>query len=268
MGIGKHHLKKHLCRVIIVLGGFLLQSLGFCQPAPSKIGISKASPNYVNWLKQADPSVQTIDLYVLPISTAVQELSQCSGLLLTGGEDVYPGRYGKEYDTVRCTEMNPHRDSLDMALIEKALALKMPVVGICRGHQILNVFLGGTLIIDIPKDFGKNTLHQCDDYLHCFHNVVVRKSTLLAKISGSASSQATTNHHQAIDRLSTQLISNATADDKLIEGIEWKNPEGKSFLLGVQWHPERMDRSNPLSGKIADEFLRQSTAYSFKHKKN
>lgn len=248
--------------VSIILTGFIMLNQALCQPAPLKIGISKASPNYVNWLKRSDPGVQTVDLYMMPIATAVQELGQCSGLLLTGGEDVYPGRYGHESDTLRCTEMNPHRDSLDMALIEKALGLKMPVIGVCRGHQVLNVFLGGTLIIDIPEDFGKRITHQCDDYLHCFHEVNVKKSSMLQSISLCASAPVTTNHHQAVDQLSPMLVSNAASDDSLIEGIEWQNPENKSFLIGVQWHPERMDSSNPLSSRIAEEFLLHAATYS------
>jgi putative glutamine amidotransferase len=267
MDFNTRSLKKHQSMLISMVAGFLLLNHAYCQPVPLKIGISKASPNYVNWLKRADSSIQPVDLYTLPVAEAVLQLGLCDGLLLTGGEDVYPGRYGKEYDTLRCTEMNPHRDTLDMALIGKALALKMPVVGICRGHQILNVYLGGTLIIDIPKDVANPAIHQCDDYLHCFHPVNLGKSTMIARISRCDSAQVTTNHHQAVDRLSPLLISNASSEDKLTEGIEWKDPEGKSFLLGVQWHPERMDRTNPLSGSIADEFIRQATTYSRKFQK-
>ena len=263
----KNRINRLFILTVLLTGLFFLNQ-ALCQPAPMKIGLSKASPNYVNWLKRADPSIQTIDLYKLTFSMAIQQLGVCSGLLLTGGEDVWPGRYGKASDTLRCTEMNPHRDSLEMALIEKALALKMPVVGVCRGNQILNVYLGGTLIIDIPKDYGKSTIHQCEDYLNCFHSVNVRKTTLLARISQCDSARVTTNHHQAVDRLSPLLISNATSDDKLIEGIEWKNPEGKSFLLGVQWHPERMDPTNPLSGQLVTEFIRQSDIYFNQHQKN
>ena len=264
MGNNKQFFTKHFFAVTLLLTGLLFLDQAFCQQAPLVIGLSKTSPNYVNWLKRADTAVQTIDLFLLPISKAVEQLGQCSGLLLTGGEDVWPGRYGREPDTMRCTEMNPHRDSLDFALIKKALELKMPIVGVCRGHQILNVYLGGTLIIDIPQDFGKRTIHQCDDYLKCFHAVNVVKTTMLSKISMCGSAQVTTNHHQAVDFLSPQLVPNSTSDDNLIEGIEWKNPEGKSFLLGVQWHPERMDRSNALSGPVAKEFLVQAATYSNK----
>ena len=259
--------RQSVLLVALILAMFFINNQPFCQNASLKIGISKASLNYLIWLKRADSSIQTVDLYYLPITLAVQELSLCNGLLLTGGEDVWPGRYGKEYDTLRCIEMNPHRDSLDMALIETALAKKIPVIGICRGHQILNVYLGGTLIIDIPEDFGTRITHQCDDYQHCFHAVNVRKASMLGAISKCDSARVTTNHHQAVDHLSPIFIANAWSDDNLIEGIEWQDPEGKSFLLGVQWHPERMDLTNPLSGLIADEFIRQATTYAIQHQK-
>ena len=74
----------------------------------------------------------------------------------------------------------------------------------------------------------------------------------------------TSNHHQAVDILSPELVANAYAGDNLVEGVEWKHPAGKSFLLGVQWHPERMEKSNPLSGPLADEFIRQATIYALK----
>ena len=248
-----------------LLAGFLPPDHGFSQTPILKIGLSKSTRNYEDWLKRSNPAVILINLYVLPIDSALRELSQCDGLLLTGGEDLYPGWYGKEYDTARCTEMNRHRDSLDIALISKALDVKMPVFAVCRGHQILNVFLNGTLIIDIPKDVGTKVIHQCDDYLHCFHSVMVPKKSLLSKISHCDSAMVTSNHHQAIERLSPLLIANACSNENLIEGIEWQHPAGKSFLLGVQWHPERMEKKNPLSGPLADEFIRQAELYSALH---
>jgi len=191
-------------------------------------------------------------------------LNGCSGLLLSGGEDVYPAWYGKEFDTSRCTEMNRRRDSLEMALIGKALEKKMPVFGVCRGEQILNVYLGGKLLIDLPTDYKGDIHHQCGDYLKCFHSVKVVPNTLLHRISGVDSSVVTTNHHQAVDILSPLLTSNANSNNQLVEGIEWLNPEGKSFLIGVQWHPERMDEKNPLSGALAKEFIIQAKQFSRK----
>ncbi|MEI7980968.1 MAG: gamma-glutamyl-gamma-aminobutyrate hydrolase family protein, partial [Bacteroidota bacterium] len=111
---------------LLPVSGILIQ--GCSGNAPVQIGISKASENYIRWLKRADTTVRTVDLYALPIDSAMNILKKCSALLLTGGEDVYPGWYGKENDTSRCTEMNRHRDSLDMALISVALERKMPVI--------------------------------------------------------------------------------------------------------------------------------------------
>ncbi|HPS63844.1 MAG TPA: gamma-glutamyl-gamma-aminobutyrate hydrolase family protein, partial [Bacteroidales bacterium] len=229
------------------------------------IAISKASPNYVNWLKRSDPGVVTLDLYKLKVADAVEKLAGCSALLVTGGEDVFPGRYGKITDTSRCTEMNPYRDSLEIALIQAALARKMPVAGVCRGEQIINVALGGTLVIDLPADVGKKVTHQCDDYLHCFHGVRVMAGRLLPAICRVDSGTVTTNHHQAVERLAPGLAAGAFSGDGVVESIEWENPGGKSFLVAVQWHPERMEASNPLSGPLADEFLRQAALYSSKN---
>jgi putative glutamine amidotransferase len=246
----------------------LFSGYGFSQGVSLRIGLSKASPNYENWLKRSDPAVIPVNLYLLPVDSALQELGRCDCLLVTGGEDVYPGLYGQEADTARCPEMNRHRDSLDFALIAQALDAKMPVFAVCRGLQIVNVFLKGTLIIDIPEDVGTRVIHQSDDYLHCFHSVTVPPNSLLSTVSKCDAAMVTSNHHQAIKHLSPMLVANAFSKDNLIEGIEWRHAAGKSFLLGVQWHPERMEKSNPLSGPLAEEFLRQAVLYKTVHQKN
>jgi len=231
---------------------------GCTREKPVKIAFSKATPNYTNWIKRTDSTLILINLYSLSIDSALRVLDECSGLILTGGEDIYPGNYGRECDTGKCTGFDRYRDTLELMLISKAFELKMPVVGICRGNQILNVYLGGKLIINIPSDFNKPVTHQCEDYLHCFHTVYIAPKTVLRQITKCDSAPVTTNHHQAIQMLSPMLRENAWSGDGLIEGIEWRNPNGKSFLIGVQWHPERMEKTNGLSGNLAGEFIRQA----------
>jgi len=231
-----------------------------------RIAVSKASPNYIQWLKKASPDVQIVNLYILKKNVALEVLGNCDGLLLTGGEDIYPGWYGKETESGRCTWSNLRRDSLEITVLTKAMEMKMPVFGICRGHQLLNVYLGGKLIIDIPTDYGQGVTHMCRDYLHCTHEVYVQRNSSLYELTGIDSAAVTTNHHQAVDILSPLLIVNARSSDGLIEGMEWLNPEGKNFLMGVQWHPERMDYNNPLSGKLAVRFVSECEAYSKKRK--
>ena len=235
-----------------------------CGTADSKlkIALSKSSPNYVQWLKRARPDLQIINLYTMNKNVASDVLENCDGLLLTGGEDVYPGWYGKAPQSSRCTGFNLRRDSLEMAAINKAIELGLPVFGICRGQQLLNVYLGGTLIIDIPTDYGQTVTHMCRDYLHCFHEVYVQRNSNLYRITEADSAEVTTNHHQAVDFLSPLLTIGARSSDGLIESIEWMHPEGKNFLMGVQWHPERMEKANLLSGKLAEKFLFECDIHS------
>lgn len=260
-----------------------------------KIAVSKATKNYIDWLRKADSGVVFINLYNVSVDSALTELNQCSGLLVTGGEDIQPEYYGKSTEKSLCGDMDPKRDTLEIALIKKALSMNMPVLGICRGEQILNVALGGTLIVDIPlffkpalgtrysapgnrepetenrepehKSASAIIVHQCPDYLKCYHSVTVLPKSLLRTITGCDTGFVTSNHHQAVDQLAPGLRYNAFSQDGLIEGIEWDNPDGKSFLIGVQWHPERMDTSNSMSGKLLRRFYSESEYYFKNHNK-
>jgi putative glutamine amidotransferase len=259
--------------IIIFLVFSILAFFTGCNPSkkePMKIAVTKASRNYINWLKKGDSTLIPIDMFTMGIDTALESLGKCSGLLVTGGEDVQPDYYGQAGERHLCKEMDPRRDTMEIALIKKALELKMPVLGICRGEQILNVTLGGSLIADIPAHFEHlpriyHITHQCEDYLRCVHSVHVFPNTLLHSIVGRDTGFVNTNHHQAADRLASGLVCNARSLDGLTEGIEWETYQGKSFMIGVQWHPERMDTSNPLSGKLLREFISQSQG--FKRKK-
>jgi len=270
--------------IIFILAALFIHLFFFSSAAAKKhvtIAVTKTSPNYVNWLKRADTSVVILDMYNLSLNEAVKKLETCSGLLITGGEDILPAFYHKPELEKYCQDSDVRRDSLEIALIEKAFSMKMPVFGICRGEQILNVALGGTLIADIPKYFAdqaklsgpKNNnqtsdinrskvLHQCEDYLKCYHAVHVVPGTLLSSILASGSGSVASNHHQAVETLAPGIRCNARSEDGLTEGIEWQQPAGKSFMIGVQWHPERMENKNDFSGKLLQEFFLQVIKYS------
>src|ERR1035437_1282100 len=159
---------------------------------PLRIGLSFSMPNYENWIHHADNSVVLIDFKKIPIDSAKNLLATCDGLLLTGGEDVVPAYYGKAADSLRCTT-NPHRDSLEFALIQLAIKMQLPILGVCRGEQILNVALGGTLIIDIPKDHPSTVIHQLEDYTKCYHPVHLGNTSNLKTICGVANGMVTSN---------------------------------------------------------------------------
>jgi len=231
-----------------------------------KIAISKASPDksytaYTNWIHSADSNLVTINMYEFTIDSALTLLEGCSGLLLTGGEDVFPGNYGKINDTARCGEFDLKRDSLELALINKALELNIPILGICRGQQIINVALGGSLIIDIPSDYDTNVIHRIPDSYKCFHDVSLENGTKLVWATNEMTGSVNSCHHQAIDLLADGLKVSARAIDGIIEAIEWDEMSDQSFLMGVQWHPEQMDLDNPLSKSVLEYFMMQIKAF-------
>ena len=224
------------------------------QHQPIRLAMSKATENYINWIHRIDSTVQIFDLYTLPEDSAVKIMRSCHGILFTGGEDVNPAFYRQPADTVQC-EMDKSRDSLEFSLIRVALKKKIPILGICRGLQILNVAMGGTLVVDIPTDYPTTIPHKCEDYTKCHHPVKITDNTLLKEVSKSNTGWVNTNHHQAIATPGKGLKISARSDDGLPEAIEWADPKDKGYLMAVQWHPERMEKDNPLSDPLARAFL-------------
>lgn len=236
------------------------------------IAISKGSGSegylmYAPWLKNIDTNICVVDLYVLDVKKAVDTLKYCSGLLLSGGPDVHPGRYGIAKDSVRCDYIDRRRDTLEFAIIKEAERLKMPILGICRGLQILNVYYGGSLIVDIPSDYKTKISHRSmDTNAIAMHKVNIDKESSLFKLTNLSEGVVNSYHHQAIKKLAKKLKITARAEDGIPEAIEWKNPHSKPFLMAVQWHPERLDYNHPLSKSLSEEFIKYVKKYQEKRK--
>ncbi|MFK5856364.1 MAG: gamma-glutamyl-gamma-aminobutyrate hydrolase family protein [Bacteroidota bacterium] len=233
-----------------------------------RIAISKeksASSNtkYADWLLRHNVEIEYFNLYPMGIDSAIKVLNTCNGLLLTGGRDVFPANYGKIDDTARCGSFDQYRDSLEFALIEMAIASKMPIFGVCRGEQILNVSQGGTLYIDIPTDFDTLVSHRLSDWSRAYHPVRLVNNTIINEICiGVKDADVVTNHHQGIEHVGTGLLISAYSEDNLPEAIEWENGKGKGFLMAVQWHPEAMDTLHPLSAPLAKKFLLEAASFN------
>lgn len=165
--------------------------------------------------------------------------TRASGLVLCGGVDVVPERYGEEVlnDTV---ETLPERDALEWALVEGAREAKVPVWGVCRGIQVLNVFLGGSLWQDIPTQKPSDIPHSINQPKdHIAHTVqVVRPEMPLGEILGRETPRVNSRHHQAIKRLADGLIPVAESPDGLIEAVVLDRPDW--WVHAVQWHPENL----------------------------
>jgi putative glutamine amidotransferase len=226
----------------------------------SKISGTPRYSLYTKWLENFQP-ITSFDCTQVSVNDAVANLSKCNGLVLTGGEDIHPGKFGKEFDISRC-EIDENRDALEFALLEKALELKLPILAICRGLQLCNVYFGGTLIIDIPEDVPNSFEHRRLNDTDSIHSISVESGSLLKKISGEFDGFINSAHHQSIEHLPEKLIATAKSEDGIIEAIEFKEYLNEPFFLGVQWHPERMEYSSPFSGKIAEHFLFEVASHS------
>lgn len=182
--------------------------------------------------------------------TADRVLDGLDGLILTGGKDVDPARYGQLPH--RCTdEPDRVRDAWEFALVDGALRRGMPVLGICRGAQVLNVALGGTLIQHLPDVIG-HTHHQKGNAVFGTSAVWTEPGTRLADLIGTTS-DAQCYHHQAIDHLGDGLIVSARDDDGVIEAVELdRAAHPGEWVVAVQWHPEeRLDDLRLFAGVVA-----------------
>ena len=176
---------------------------------------------------------------ISPDATDAADLvaSRLDGLMLVGGADVDPATYGETpwNDTV---SPGPERDALELALLDSALDRGLPVLAICRGHQVLNVSRGGALWQDLPTQRPNGLNHRQAGEPHTVgHEVRIERGSLLHRIVGSEQVDANSFHHQAVRTLGRGLQPTAWSADGLVEALE---DPAHPFVLGVQWHPEEM----------------------------
>lgn len=185
-------------------------------------------------------SVGLVPLVLPPVAPYVAEraLESAAGLVLTGGEDVDPREYG---DIVRPASGKAHhaRDHAELALARQAHARRVPTLAICRGAQLMNVALGGTLVQDIPTQRPGALPHDRSlDRRERVHAVRVVEDSGLAKALGATALAVNSSHHQSIDRVAPPLRITAHAEDGIVEGVEAMDPDW--WMLAVQWHPEEL----------------------------
>jgi putative glutamine amidotransferase len=186
-------------------------------------------------------SLRDAGLEPVDLSAPGQSLDGCVGLLLTGGADIDPRLYRQD-PGAQTQEWNRERDDFEIELLHEALGVDMPVLAICRGHQLLNVCLGGGLLQHIDSE--EHRALNDEGHSSRWHEVSLSRGSRLASIYGFEKVHVNSRHHQAVTRevLSRGLRVAAVSDDGLVEGVE---SESHAWVVGVQWHPERDEEQTP-----------------------
>ena len=188
-----------------------------------------------------------------PDDDAEAFLTRFDALLLVGGGDVDPDRYGDIARHLQLYGMNAERDRMEVGLVLAADRLRMPTLAICRGIQVMNVAFGGTLHQHLPdvEAFADHRRPAGEGFLH---EVKVLESSRLAEATGSAALRCYSAHHQGLDRLAEGLTATGWAEDGLVEAAE--RPEG--WVVGVQWHPEHTAADDPTQQALFDALVRRA----------
>ncbi|HTD93991.1 MAG TPA: gamma-glutamyl-gamma-aminobutyrate hydrolase family protein [Chitinophagaceae bacterium] len=225
-------------------------------------GSREKQDNYLRWLNDSKVVPQG-DLEIIEFSTErnnAGEMKKCDALLLSGGVDIEPALYGSSAGYENEPDVfDRERDLFEQVLFAESQYAKKPVLAVCRGMQLVNCILGGTL----KQDLGiiGNAAHKAEALTDREHGVNIERDTLLQSIAGERSARVNSAHHQALERIGKGLRVNCLADDGTVEGIEWAHPMDRPFFLGIQWHPERMFRFNlensPLSASVRDRFMNE-----------
>ena len=203
-----------------------------------------AQLKYVESLERAGAAVRWIGLE--EPCQAMQEALTCDGLLLPGGGDMAPAFFGQQ-PLPACGKPNPLRDAAEPLLLQAFWRAGRPILGICRGVQVLNICLGGDIYQDIAP------MERCphNDHWDPAHDIVIRRDSLLWQAFGTPTVRVNSQHHQAVNRVAPGLTVTALSEDGFVEAVE---APGHAFCLGVQWHPEWLSAEHPAQQRIFDLF--------------
>jgi putative glutamine amidotransferase len=204
--------------------------------------------NYVQAVQRAGGMALLLPPDAALVEDPAQALDSIDGLLLAGGADIDPAAYGQlpHPETVGTV---PERDAFEIALVRGAIVREVPVLGICRGMQLINVALGGTLRQHLPDEVGHSEHRRViGSFDGADHDVSLMEGSLVARATGERSHATKSHHHQGVDRLGEGLVlSGVSVLDEVPEAIELP---GRRFVLGVQWHPEADERSSVIEALV------------------
>jgi putative glutamine amidotransferase len=209
--------------------------------------------NYVHAVQRAGGLVAMLPPDPQLTEDPEQALELIDGLILAGGADIDPASYGERPHPETVSTV-PERDAFEIALTRAAIERDMPLLGICRGMQLINVACGGTLLQHLPDRYGHHEHRRVvGSFDGAEHDVLLTEGSLAARAAGELSHATKSHHHQGVDRLGEGLTrSGVSTLDELTEAIEWGGGSSeRRFVLGVQWHPEA-DLASSVVGALVD----------------
>ncbi|MDF2660087.1 MAG: gamma-glutamyl-gamma-aminobutyrate hydrolase [Paenibacillus sp.] len=206
---------------------------------------------YSDWIIRAG-GIPVIVPFGLGEAEVRRLCGKTDGLMLTGGADIDPSYYGEE-PLKELGRITPERDRLEVLLIREYASAGKPIFAICRGEQVLNVALGGSLYQDIYSQCKTIQHSQKAPTSHLSHAVTADEGSLVARIAGTTSFKVNSFHHQAVKQPAPGMRITARAGDGTVEAIE--SESGDRFVLGVQWHPEETAGTDDISRKLFEAFV-------------
>lgn len=198
----------------------------------------------------------------LPSRALIAEsVARADGVLLTGGDDLQPELYaGALSQKLRRTvsEPEPERDLFELMLVDEVFRQRKPLLAICRGHQLVNVAFGGTLIVDIPSQVPRPLRHaRMDRKCSVVHEAKIAPGSLLGKITGRTRLGVNSTHHQAVGKVAEPFVVTAQSSDGVVEAMELKpGQERLPFFVAVQFHPERLCDRHAAHRRLFESFVR------------
>ena len=216
--------------------------------------IHKVSNQYVSAIENAGGLP-----FVIPSAsekTLKEIIEVCDGFLFTGGVDIDPKYYGEEI-LAECGDIHPYRDEFELLIFKLIYETKKPIMGICRGHQLVCVALGGSLYQDIPAQCPSNISHRQTEAKNDFsHSVTIEENTPLYHLVGKTRMKANSFHHQAVKCLGKGQRAMATSDDGTVEACFF---EGERYIATYQWHPERIRETDSDNANLFIDFIKHCT---------
>mgnify|MGYP001479275631 CR=1 FL=1 len=216
------------------------------------IVLSKASQNYINWIEEEN--VVILDAYKIVNTDSILELAD--GIILTGGEDINPLQYNDTSNIKLCGRINDSRDTLERKLFDYAFENKLPLIGVCRGMQMMNVASGGTLYGDIPSEIGTTVVHRNDGEV--MHEIAITSNNEYYNNLIFPFNQDTflvnSWHHQGLKDIAESVLIIARSYDGLPEAAVM-DTSSHPFMIAVQFHPERLGKEDGIHQQMRNSFF-------------